>query len=58
MSNDSLSVDWLELNNSGLTVVLKASPVMRSPELIETKEFSKTPVLLCMCVGCFRLFSS
>lgn len=48
MRNDNLAVDWLELNN--FTDLVKTSPVMRSAELTETKELSKTPVFLYICV--------
>lgn len=58
MRNDNLAVDWLELNN--FTDLVKTSPVMRSAELTETKELSKTPVFLyicvCVCVCCFGVF--
>lgn len=58
MRNDSLAVDWLELNN--FTDLVKTSPVMRSAEPTETKELSKTPIFLyiCVCVCCFGFFSS
>lgn len=46
---DSLSVDWLELSNSGLIDLVKTSPVMKSTEVTETKELSKTPTFLSVC---------
>lgn len=60
MRNDNLTVDWLELSNSGLIGIVKTSPVIRSTELTETEELSKTPVFLyfCMCVCYFGVFSS
>lgn len=51
MRNDSLAVDWLELSNSGLIDLVKTSSVMRSTQLTETKELSKTPIFLYICVS-------